>query len=164
VTNQLPLPGPLKVLCPCGCGVFGTPKRKAWGDGLRHVKGCGPCRRCTGSRSKSRASRRENRVARDIGGTREPMSGALSGKDVTAGLWALEETANVALVRGIRRWWTSDQIRRKTARLMAQHGVAHGFVCSWDGRPQIVVMPYEDWVGQLRSGSLSRDAQEPQAG
>jgi hypothetical protein len=151
MTDQLPLPGPVKIACPCGCLLFGTPKKKAWGDGLHHVRAC-QCRRCKGGRTSSTARRRENRIARDTGGTREPMSGNLSGKDVTIGLWSIEETANEAIVRGIRRWWTSKGVRTKMARLMARHGEAHSLVCSWDGRPQIVVTPYEDWVGQARAG------------
>jgi len=156
MTDQLPLQGPLKIICPCGCGVFGTPKRKAWGDGLHHVKGCGPCKRCSGSRAKKNAYVRERKIAKAISGERDAMSGALSGRDVHMGLWSIEETAEEALVRGLRRWWTSKQIRTKVARLMARHGEAHGFVASWDGRPQIVVVPYDDWVGQVRQEPASK--------
>jgi hypothetical protein len=140
----LPFQGPDKLDCPCGCGLFGTPVRRARGDGLRHVRGC-PCRRCKASRVKPRARRRENRVAKDLGGTRDIMSGAITGADVTAGLWSFEETSNVALVRGLRRWWESKQIRTKMARLEARPDL-HAFVASWDGRPQLVVSPYEDFT------------------
>ena len=151
MSAQLPLPGPQKVTCPCTCGTFGTPRRKAWGDGLRHVRGC-PCRRCAGSRHAGKARRRENRIAADLGGAREVMSGALSGADVKAGGWSFEETSNEAVVRGIRRWWTSQTVRRKVARLYARHGEAHALILSWDGRPQLVVTSYEDFVGQFDEG------------
>lgn len=52
-------------------------------------------------------------------------------------------------MRGLRRWWTSKQMQTKVARLLARDGEAHAFVASWDGRPQLVVVPYEDWVGQF---------------
>lgn len=137
-----------KLDCPCNCGTFGMPRKRAWGDGLRHVRGC-PCRRCAGSRHKGKASVRERRIAADLGGAREILSGALSGADVKAHMWSFEETSNEAVVRGFRRWWTSKTVRSKVARLFARHGEAHGLILSWDGRPQVVVTPYEDFVGQF---------------
>ena len=85
----------------------------------------------------------------DLGGAREPLSGGLSGADVRAGLWSFEETSNQTVTRGFRRWWTSKTVRTKTARLFDRHGEAHGLILSWDGRPQVVVTPYEDFVGQF---------------
>lgn len=89
-------------------------------------------------------------MAKDTGGAREPLSGGLSGIDGRSGLWVWEETAQVSLVRGVRRWWESKQVQAKTARLMARHGVARAFVLSWDGKPRLVVVPYDDWAGQVR--------------
>lgn len=147
------LPGPVKVDCPCGCGAFGTPRKKAWGDGLRHVRGCpapgAVCRRCVGSRQRAKAYRRERQLAMDLDAQREPMSGQLSGADVIGHLWSFEETASEAVVRGFRRWWTSKTVRTKTARLFGRHGEARALVLSWDGRPQVVIAPYEDFVGQF---------------
>ncbi len=137
-----------KLDCPCGCGTYGMPRRKAWGDGLRHVRLC-PCRRCAGSRHRGKANRRENRIAADLGGNREPLSGGLSGADVRAHMWSFEETSNEAVVRGFRRWWTSKTVRSKVARLNARHGEAHALILSWDGRPQAVITAYEDFVGQF---------------
>jgi hypothetical protein len=137
-----------KIECPCLCGTFGMPRKRAWGDGLRHVRGC-PCRRCVGSRHSGKAGKRERRIAADLGGSREPLSGGLSGADVRAHMWSFEETSNETVVRGFRRWWTSKTVRTKTARLFARHGEAHGLILSWDGRPQVVVTPYEDFVGQF---------------
>lgn len=133
--------------CPCGCGKHGTPRKRAWRDGLRHVRLC-ECNRCDAPRHKRDASIREREIAADLGGTREPMSGALSGADVVAHMWSFEETSNETIVRGFRRWWTSKTVQRKLVRLMARAG-AHGFIVSWDGRPQVVISPYEDFVGQF---------------
>lgn len=139
---------PDPVACPCGCGTVARPRAKAWGDGLYHARGC-PCRRCVGGRQVGKARRREHKVAKATGGTREPMSGNLSGIDGKAGLWTWEETANEAVVRGLRRWWTSKTVQTKTARMMSRHGEAHALICSWDGRPQVVVVPFADWAGQV---------------
>lgn len=151
MSEQLPLQGPVKQTCACGCGLFGSPKRKAFGDGLRHIRGC-ECRRCRGSHYARNAGRRERRIASDLGGAREPFSGALSGADVKAGGWSFEETSNEAVVRGFRRWWTSKTLRRKTARLFARHGEAHALILSWDGRCQVVITAYDDFVGQFGDG------------
>lgn len=146
--NLKPDPTP----CACGCGTVARPRAKAWGDGLKHARGC-PCHRCKGSRAGPRARKRENKIAKLTNGSREPMSGNLSGFDVRAGLWVVEETANVALVRGFRRWIESAQIRKKTERFMNLHGVAHAFVLSWDGKPRWVVTPFDDWAGQVKRES-----------
>lgn len=146
--EELPLLGPIKVDCPCGCGLFGVQRKKAWGDGLRHVRRC-ECRRCRGSRQRPNARRREHVVAKALGGERDVLSGALSGADVRAHLWSFEETSNESIVRGIRRWWTSKGVRRKVARLYQRGGEAHALVLSWDGRPQLVVTTWEDFVGQF---------------
>jgi hypothetical protein len=138
------------------CGLHGTPRVKAWGDGLKHVRGC-KCRRCSGGRQRGKARVRENRVAKDTGGTREPLSGGLSGIDGKAGLWVWEETSQESLVRGLRRWWQSKGVSDKRSRLMNRSGYARAFIASWDGRPQVVVVPYDDWAGQVRAELLEGD-------
>ena len=62
--TALPLPGPQKADCACGCGVFGTVRQKMQRDGLRHVSRC-TCRRCAAPRHKANASRRERKIARE---------------------------------------------------------------------------------------------------
>lgn len=145
----------LKPLVTCACGECGegVPRRRAWVDGL-HIRRC-PCRRCVGSRQSGNARRREHKVARAAGGEREPMSGNLSGVDGKSGLWEWEETANVAHVAGLKRWWLSKQTQTKVARLMARTGSRRCFIASWDGRPQLVVVPFEDWANQAREDLAS---------
>jgi len=138
---------PDPIVCPCGCELVGQPRVKAWRDGLHHVRFC-KCRRCVGSRQPAKARRREHKVARAAGGQREPMSGNLSGIDGRSGFWEWEETANVSLVRGFRRWVTSKQVTDKLARLMARTGSRRVFVLSWDGKPRWCVIPFEDWANQ----------------
>lgn len=138
------------ITCPCGCELVGRPRVKAWKDGLHHVRLC-KCRRCVGGRQGPKARRRENKIAKATGGERSPMSGNLSGYDGRSGLWVWEETSNVTIVRGFKRWFLSKQVQAKVARLMGQRGVARAFILTWDGKPRAVVTPFEDWAGQVES-------------
>lgn len=136
--------------CACGCGLVGRPRVKVMRDGLQHVRLC-KCRRCVGGRQPGKARKRENKIAKQTGGERSVMSGALSGYDGRSGLWVWEETSNVQLVQGLKRWWLSKQVQAKTARLMTHNGYACAFIATWDGKPRLVVTPYEDWAGQVES-------------
>jgi hypothetical protein len=136
--------------CPCQCGTVGTPRVKAWADGLHHARGC-PCRRCVGGRQRPKSRVRENKVAKATGGTREPLSGGLSGVDGRSGTWTWEETAQESIVRGFRRWIESKGVTSKLARIMARHGEARAFVLSWDGKPRWVCVPFDDWAGQVKA-------------
>lgn len=105
-----------------------------------------------GGRHRGVSRVRENKVAKATGGTREPLSGGLSGVDGRSGLWVWEETAQVSLVAGLRRWWTSKGVTSKVARMYGrQGGERHAFVASWDGKPQVVVMTFEDWSEAVRT-------------
>jgi hypothetical protein len=151
--TALPLPGPLKDECACGCGTFGTVRRKTMNDGLQHVNRC-PCVRCKSSRYKKNASARERRIANRVAGEREVLSGALSGVDGRAGLHVWEETSNVAITRGFESWINGKGVQSKIARLMGQRGVYRHLILS-TGRgnrvkPAWVVTPYEDWAADLR--------------
>lgn len=146
------LPGPVKEDCACGCGTFGTPTKKLQRDGLHHVGRC-PCARCRAPRHKKNASRRERKIARDAGGERSPLSGALNGYDGRAGLDVWEETSAEAVVRGIRKWWQSKTVTDKIERLMKLSGVNRHLILSWDGKPRLVVTPYDDWCAS-RTGPI----------
>jgi len=152
VTNVLkPDPEP----CVCGCALVGRPRKKVWaGETVGHVAKC-PCRRCKGGRQSPKARRREHRIAKDLGGERMALSGALSGVDVT-GPVDVEETAQVNLVRGLFRWWNSRQIQRKVGRLMARRLLPRAFVC-WDpesrGRRGLVVMEYGDFISLVKQAT-----------
>lgn len=136
--------------CGCGCGRYGVPRKPHRSNGRVCVRGC-KCRQCEGGRAKGRATKREHTTAAATGGRRNIGSGAFGGSDVAGGLCEVEETANVALVRGIKRWWTSEQMQRKTAGLFATGAKPRAFVASWrnDPRkaaePQLVVMTFSDW-------------------
>lgn len=143
-------PKPELVDCVCGCGLVGRPRVKQWQDGLgAHVKRCG-CRRCSGGRQKPRSRVRENRIARDTGGERSPLSGALSGYDGSAGLWRWEETSAVDVCRGFVRWINSKTVQSKIARLMAISGVNRALILSPNNKPTWVVVPYEDWCQHVK--------------
>lgn len=147
--TELPLPGPLKQDCVCGCGVFGNPRRKAWQDGLGpHSKAC-ECRRCQGGRTKARARRQEHRVAKDTHGERSPLSGQLSGADTVGGLVDTEVTANKTVVRGFLRWFTSKTVTTKCARLFARGLRPTALVLVWGGKPRAAIMEYESFRALL---------------
>lgn len=143
-------------VCPCGdvrCGRSGYAQMRRRGDGQFHVRRC-PCKRCVASRVRKRAGTRERKIAAQIGGTREVLSGAMSGADVVHARVRLEETANVALTRGLRRWWESKQTEAKVLRLFGGE-LPGAFVASWDGAARVVVMPYEGFVRLLNGETPS---------
>lgn len=133
--------------CVCGCGAIGRPRVRAWNDGLGpHNRNC-VCRRCRARNYGRKASARERGIAKQLGGERQALSGALSGADVT-GRVDLEETSNLAVTRGLRRWWESKGVATKRARLEARTSDApKALVLSWGEpcKPQIVVMRWDDF-------------------
>lgn len=161
------LPGPEKQDCGCGCGLFGTLRVKTWRNGQRCVRLC-QCRRCVGGRQRPKATRRESKIAKDTGGSREPLSGALSGVDGRSALWVWEETANVSIVRGFKRWIEGKGTTTKISRMMAKTGVRRAFIVGWDGKPQWAIVPYADWAGQVKDDNDTNaysgyDAEGPRA-
>jgi hypothetical protein len=130
--------------CACGCGVIGRPRVKRWTDGLHHARGCG-CRRCVGGRQRGKASNRERKIAKKIGGERHILSGALSGADVSNSLVDIEETGGEAYARGLRRWWESKAVQTKIKRLYQRRVLPHAFIVWIAPRKGLVVMTYEDW-------------------
>lgn len=132
--------------CGCGCGEYGTLKKPWRSNGVRCVAHKCKCKQCVGGRQPGNARRRENKIAKATGGTREPMSGNLSGIDGRAGLDEWEETMEKAVVRGFRRWVESKTVTSKLARLMARRGSRRHFILTWDGKPRWVVTPFEDWA------------------
>lgn len=134
----------VRVVCGCGCGEVGAPRARAWRDGTHCVRRCS-CKRCAGGRTKSTARRRENRIAKDIGGRRNLGSGAFGGHDVT-GVVEVEETAAAAVVRGFRRWWFSKTVTTKTAKVFGQKQRPGVLVLSEGGKPFAAAMPYPAFV------------------
>lgn len=151
LTGRPIVEGAIREECACGCGLYGAVRVKVMRDGLQHVKGCG-CKRCSGARHRPNSRRREHKVAKAVGGTRNIGSGAFGGTDVAGGVLEVEETANVQLVAGLKRWWLSKQIQDKTAVLRGMKLRPRAFVASWNGKPQLAVMTFDDlkWLCELR--------------
>lgn len=61
----LPLPGPEKGACGCGCDAFGT-LRRPWSDGTRCVRGC-PCSRCMGKRNRAKGDAKARKARQVLG-------------------------------------------------------------------------------------------------
>ena len=134
--NRPLIPGPVKALCACGCGLYGNLRVKSWADGLGpHVRLC-QCNRCSGSRHKRNAGARERRIAKQLGGERSVLSGGISGYDIGTPIIKIEETSNRALVAGLRRFVESKQFQKKTSRLSGQKIFAWAFAASWNGKAQ----------------------------
>lgn len=161
MTQQLPLQGPRKMYCVCGCDKYGSPRRKVWrGETVGHVKLC-ECNRCTGGRVKARARTRENRIAKDTGLTRSYASGAHSGNDLHGSV-LVEETAQTSLVAGIRRTFESKQFQAKTARIRAQNRQPWAFLASWDGKPQAVLTDYQSFRELVQLAQMDRRGISPE--
>lgn len=60
--TALPLQGPEKAACPCGCGLFGKPVTKRHG----HIRGCS-CRPCLNGRNSQGGKRRHRSFAKAAG-------------------------------------------------------------------------------------------------
>jgi hypothetical protein len=126
-----------KADCPCGCGGFGVLRKRTG-----HVKRC-PCRRCEAGRYGRRAYVRERKIAKDVGGERQPLSGAMGGADVLAAGVCIEETAQKSICGPVRTAW-----RKKAARINERrhrYGETGALILT-DELPWLVVTPYEDWI------------------
>ena len=64
--DVLPLQGPDKGDCGCGCGAFGTLKR-AWSDGSRCVARQCKCKRCMGRANKRKGQTKQRSAAKAVG-------------------------------------------------------------------------------------------------
>lgn len=140
------VPGAERADCGCGCGLYGVLRAQVMRDGKRHVKRCA-CKRCEGRRFGQRERSRVRKMARRIGAERDPMSGAVSGRDAFTARLIIEETAGARYTRGFRRWIEGSMVRAKLERVQAQAMLDRewAFMLSWDGRPQYVVMSAAGW-------------------
>lgn len=147
-------PKPALVTCPCGCGKVGRPRTKAWADGLApHVKAC-TCRRCSGRRHKPRAARTERRIAKDTGGERSPLSGALTGHDGHAGLDCWEHTADLTITRGFFKWWRGKGVQSKIERISTLNGMRPHLILEDKETGELVVITrYEPWTDVIRDAN-----------
>lgn len=127
-----------KAECRCpdrACTVFGTLKKNG------HVRNC-QCRACQAPRYKRRASNDERRIAREKGGEREPLSGALSGADVKGPGWSAEHTREKRICGPVRTAWNNKTLRLVGRRTRFGERVA---LVLADEKPWLVVQLYEDW-------------------
>ena len=60
--NDLLLQGPTKGDCACGCGLFGTLRKRP----ENHVRGC-PCARCMGKRNRSKGDSKARKARKVLG-------------------------------------------------------------------------------------------------
>ncbi len=151
----LPLPGPFREDCQCGCGRYGVRRQKTMNDGRNHVKGC-TCARCRGSRYKQSSGARERRKATRLGGERAALSGALTGYDLRVPLrggayLVIEETTAANINRGILAWWASKTVSHKVARLLSLAGIRALML------PELTVMPTKDFEALVQCAREEAD-------
>ena len=158
-------PQKIKVDCPCGCPEFGTPRVKAWRDGLHHVRTC-TCKRCLAPGYKRRASTRERQIARDIGGQRVPLSGQGGRADV--------EGSSTSKKPPVKPWrgesgagGSSSTIQSKTAALRLLTSRPSALVVAWptakggNVRKRLAILTYEDFVALVQQAARwTTDAKE----
>lgn len=156
--SLVPPAEPKRIDCECACGKWGQPRRKPWRDGKIHTRNCECSRYCLASKQKTTAMGREDRVARDSGGRRNPGSGAQGGMDLKDHPFQVEETSQQSVVRGFRSWWEGKGVQAKVHTLMHRQAMGpRALILSWDEEPQFAVVPYPDWasvsleVEQLRA-------------
>lgn len=123
--------------CACGCGIFGAVRKKTG-----HVNRC-ECRRCKAPRYKQRATRDEHKVAKDLHGERQVLSGALNGADVLYPGGCVEVTREKRIAGPVRTAW-----EKKTSRIMERR---HRFaevpvLILTDEKPWLCVLLYDDWT------------------
>lgn len=59
--DQLPLQGPRKGDCACGCGLFGTLRKRP----ENHVRGC-PCAKCRGKRNRAKGDSKARKARKAL--------------------------------------------------------------------------------------------------
>ncbi|MBF83417.1 MAG: hypothetical protein CL489_02965 [Acidobacteria bacterium] len=96
--SDLPLPGPVKADCPCGCGLFGRPVKKRRG----HIRGC-PCKPCLAGRNAQRGKAQHRKVARRIGAVGAGR-GASSHEESWRGPWRVEVKTGAQVGPILTRW------------------------------------------------------------
>lgn len=158
---------PVRVECGCKCGLYGAPRARPWRNGCLCVKRC-KCKRCEAGRYKRRASSRERAIAKDTGGKRVPLSGAGGFADVVGPVW-IEETAGEAVVRGIRRWFESKTVERKTRAIRTNLTKPWALVLAWapyqggNISKQLVVMDYAGFVELVQMAGRDKAPSEESA-
>ena len=102
-------PGP----CPCGCGVEGTPRTRAWKDGLRHVRTC-KCSRCRGAKNRRQGLRKQNQARKALGVPVDKFGS--SNEERWASMFG-DEVKSGAQVGPLFTWWrkVEKQVRANEA-------------------------------------------------
>jgi hypothetical protein len=152
---------PIRVKCVCtdaACPRIGTPRPRPWSNGELHIKRCRCPERCGAGAQTGLARRRESKVARAVGGTRNAGSGNKGGGDVINGLVDVEETAQADITRSFRRWWLGAAVQKKVAQLLRRQFKPRALVLSWDNKPQFVVMPFGDFAHLCEQGNWEMKA------
>ena len=89
---------------------------------MLHIKHCArdcpSCPKCRAGRHTPLARQRENRIARSIGGERNPGSGNKGGHDIRGAIVDIEETSQKTIVAPLFKWWLGAVTQAKVAALL----------------------------------------------
>jgi hypothetical protein len=143
---------PIRVTCACGSGKVGAPRSRPYaGEGAAlHIKHCArdcpSCPKCRAGRHAPMARQRENRIARAVGGERNPGSGNRGGHDVRGAIVDIEETTQATIVAPLFKWWLGAVTQKKVAELLRRQHKPRMLWCNRDQDPRrgLVVMTGAD--------------------
>lgn len=140
--NQLPLPGPGKVDCPDGCGLFGRPVARRKG----HVRGC-ICVPCRNGRNSSQGKARHRRFAKNAG-IRQGFGGSSDEERWRDPFrWEIKSGKQVDPV--VTRYELARAQSELTRPVGDPRPFAMGVEPSAQGRPSLVLLDAEVWNGLI---------------
>ncbi len=135
--DQLPMQGPQKGECVCGCGKFGRPKKNG------HVRGCAPCKTCQGGRNRRNGMRRQREFQKAAGIKQASWRGANGNEESWRDAFRWEHKADNLSAKPVVNAW-----RRVFAQIEKNRTIgdprppAAGF--TYEG-VQLVVVEAETW-------------------
>lgn len=136
--TALPLPGPTKAECPCGCGKFGKPIRTR----REHVRGC-PCVACRNGRNAQGGKARHRKFAR--------LAGIRTAKHATSEEEAWRDPFRWEIKSGkqvdpiVTRFEAARAQSEATRPLGDPRPFAMGAVPSEGARPALVILTADVW-------------------
>lgn len=138
MTDVMMLPGPEKVDCPDGCGLFGRPVKKRKG----HVRGC-PCRSCLNGRNASEGKKRHRSFAKLAGVRTGAFSTSEEEQWTDPFRWEVKSGAQVQPI--ITRYLLARAQSDAAVAIGNPRPFAFGVKPTRNGDPALVIIDAEVW-------------------
>lgn len=136
--------GPAKAECACGCGLFGTPKKRPSG----HIRDC-RCPRCNGKRNRSKGDTKARQARKMLG-----ITGVNSRHEEVWGGSVRVEVKAGAQIKPVATAFVKCEQQSEAARPLGDHR-PFMLVCMPDGwKNGLIVMRLEDYVSHHGIESL----------